>query len=257
MISRELYEEYARAIDANADLLQAAVARLAERLSGVPPSDIESSLTAAYAALVDRYGSFAAAIVVDFYAQQREACGVKAPFAAEMAESAPAWALRWDVADALSGEGLAQAVSRLGGRSVQRVMEQADDTLLRNARRDPARPKWALIPHAGACGWCAMLASNGFVYASEATAGRSRHPHCKCRPVVDFDGDPLLEGYDCSRYEKEYLKARKSVEQDAREKWDAMSDEERERWKVKGKGAYDHYLRNRITAQMDAGRAGA
>ena len=56
MISRELYEEYARAIDANADLLQAAVARLAERLSGVPPSDIESSLTAAYAALVDRYG---------------------------------------------------------------------------------------------------------------------------------------------------------------------------------------------------------
>ena len=35
-----------------------------------------------------------------------------------------------------------------------------------------------------------------------------------------------------------------------------MSDEERERWRVKGKGAYDHYMRNRITAQMDARRAG-
>ena len=71
MISRELYDEYARAIDANADLLQAAVAQLAARLSGVPPSDVEHVLTAAYAALVDRYGSFAAAIAVDFYARLR------------------------------------------------------------------------------------------------------------------------------------------------------------------------------------------
>lgn len=256
MISRELFEQYAKAIDANADLLQAAVAQLEAKLSGIPPSEVESALTAAYMALVARYGSFAAAIAVDFYASQREASGVNSAFVPEVSGTAPAWALRWDVADSYSGRDLAKAVEKLGGKSVQRVMEQADETLLQNARRDPARPKWALIPHAGACGWCAMLASNGFVYASEATAGRSRHPHCKCRPVVDFDGDPLLEGYDCSRYEKEYLKARKAVEQDAREKWDAMSDGERERWKVKGKGAYDHYLRNRITAQMDAGRAG-
>lgn len=257
MISRELFERYAKAIDANADLLQAAVAQLEAKLSGIPPSEAEAALTAAYMALVARYGSFAAAIAVDFYTRQREASGVSSVFVPELSGTAPAWALRWDVSDAYSGRDLAKAVEKLGGRSVQRVMEQADDTLLRNARRDPARPKWALIPHAGACGWCAMLASNGFVYASEATAGKSRHPHCRCRPVVDFDGDPLLEGYDCSRYEKEYLKARKAVEQDAREKWDAMSDEERAAYKAKGRGAYDHYLRNRITAQMDARRAGA
>ena len=257
MISRELFERYAKAIDANADLLQAAVAQLEAKLSGIPPSEAEAALTAAYMALVARYGSFAAAIAVDFYTRQREASGVSSVFVPELSGTAPAWALRWDVSDAYSGRDLAKAVEKLGGRSVQRVMEQADDTLLQNARRDPARPKWALIPHAGACGWCAMLASNGFVYASEATAGKSRHPHCRCRPVVDFDGDPLLEGYDCSRYEKEYLKARKAVEQDAREKWDAMSDEERAAYKAKGRGAYDHYLRNRITAQMDARRAGA
>lgn len=257
MISRELFERYAKAIDANADLLQAAVAQLEAKLSGIPPSEAEAALTAAYMALVARYGSFAAAIAVDFYTRQREASGVSSVFVPELSGTAPAWALRWDVSDAYSGRDLAKAVEKLGGRSVQRVMEQADDTLLRNARRDPARPKWALIPHAGACGWCAMLASNGFVYASEATAGKSRHPHCRCRPVVDFDGDPLLEGYDYSRYEKEYLKARKAVEQDAREKWDAMSDEERAAYKAKGRGAYDHYLRNRITAQMDARRAGA
>ena len=135
-------------------------------------------------------------------------------------------------------------------------MEQADETLLQNARRDPARPKWALVPHSGACGWCAMLASNGFVYASESTANKSRHPNCRCRPVVDFDDDPLLEGYDHGRYEREYFKARKDIEDDVRKEWAAMSDEERDQWKVKGKGAYDHYMRNRITAQMDTRRAG-
>ena len=32
----------------------------------------------------------------------------------------------------------------------------------------------------------------------------------------------------------------------------AMSEEERAKWKVDGKGAYDHYLRNRIAAEMSA-----
>lgn len=256
MISRELFERYAKAIDANADLLQAAVAQLEAKLSGIPPSEAESALTTAYMALVARYGSFAAAIAVDFYARQREASGVASAFVPEVSGAAPAWSLRWDVSDAYTGSDLARAVEKLGGRSVQRVMEQADETLLQNARRDPARPKWALVPHSGVCGWCAMLASNGFVYASESTANKSRHPNCRCRPVVDFDDDPLLEGYDHGRYEREYFKARKAIEDDVRKEWAAMSDEERDQWKVKGKGAYDHYMRNRITAQMDTRRAG-
>ena len=49
-----------------------------------------------------------------------------------------------------------------------------------------------------------------------------------------------------------YSDARAAVDDDARAEWDAMSEEERAKWKVDGKGAYDHYLRNRIAAEMSA-----
>ena len=132
-------------------------------------------------------------------------------------------------------------------------MEQADATIIGNASRDPAHPLFALVPHAGACGFCIMLGSNGFVYHSRAKANASRHPNCRCRPVVDFDTEnPALAGYDPDAMHGAYSDARAAVEDDARAEWDAMSEEERAKWKVDGKGAYDHYLRNRIAAEMSA-----
>ena len=98
-----------------------------------------------------------------------------------------------------------------------------------------------------------MLGSNGFVYHSRAKANASRHPNCRCRPVVDFDTEnPALAGYDHDAMHGAYSDARAAVEDDAHAKWNAMSEEEREKWKVDGRGAYDHYLRNRIAAEMSA-----
>lgn len=89
------------------------------------------------------------------------------------------------------------------GRTLQErvdyeVKRAAGECVKANAARDPLKPKWARIP-AGSetCGFCLMLASRGFVYASDKVAGSDGHyhPNCDCRIVPGFDG-MAVEGYD-------------------------------------------------------------
>ena len=153
--------------------------------------------------------------------------------------------------EATGGRAAASVLDALAGRSQQRVMAYADETLVRNAQADPAHPRWAIVPHAGACPWCVMLGSNGFMYRSEGTADASRHPHCKCAPVVDFDvGNPSLAGYDPAAMRSAYRTCEEAVEDDARRKWASMGAEERARHTRRGKPSYDAYLRNRVAAEM-------
>lgn len=51
------------------------------------------------------------------------------------------------------------------------------------------------------CDLCIMLASRGFVYLSEESAGEfdQYHPHCDCRIVPSY-GDAILDGYDPEYY---------------------------------------------------------
>lgn len=134
--------------------------------------------------------------------------------------------------------GLSASLSR-------RVMGRADEALLANSHRDPAHPKWAIVPHAGACGYCVMLGSLGFNYNSEGTANVSRHSKCTCSVVVDFDADnPALEGYDPGRLYESYRDARATALPDADRRWAAMSKAERESYRRKLEtqwGSKDHY----------------
>ena len=106
-----------------------------------------------------------------------------------------------DVDEALRNSAVAAA---LAARAVQRAMGYADATIQGNAMADPAHPRWALVPHAGACDWCRMIGSRGFVFKSSATAGAERHPSCRCIPVADFSDSPALDGYDPAALYDEY-----------------------------------------------------
>lgn len=255
MIDAETFGRYASALDANADLLESAVGELEVELSGVSAAALPDALSARYASLVMSYGANAAAVAVDFYARLRELAGAEGGYEPSQAGAQDAALLLWDARSVLEGAGgnLSRALPGLSGRAVQRVMERADSTLLSNATRDPAHPKWALVPHAGACGWCVMVASNGFMYHTKAKAAKARHANCRCRPVVDFDtASPALEGYDPDMMRDAYRDCRAAIEDDAKAKWAAMSPDERARYGGKRRGTYDHYLRNRITAEMNA-----
>ena len=87
-------------------------------------------------------------------------------------------------------------------------------TMQRNTQRHNGR--YARVPTGDTtCAFCLMLASRGFVYKSEETAGDTGdlfnryHDHCDCEVIASFDtGNSLLEGYNPDEYYGMYLAAR-------------------------------------------------
>ncbi len=198
MVDRDLFDEYERGLTGNAEFVADAVRTLVAMLDGVPEEAVPSELERGCIALVKVYGSIASTIAVEFYRALRSMSEVPVPYEPTVFPADDGNLLPYDVAQALerSGGDLGKLASALADVSQQRVMEHADQTLISNARRDPAHPKWALVPHVGACDWCKMLGSRGFEYRSETTVRSARHPNCLCTPVIDFSDDPSLDGYD-------------------------------------------------------------
>lgn len=208
MVDKDLFDAYSRAVATNSDLVRDAVLELGRRLHGLPSGEVPKALRAAYSALVRRYGGFAAALACDFYATQRQVAGVSGRYEPTVQGPDDGALLNFDVGEVLaSSQDLDSAVAKLSRRAMRRVNAYADGTIQANAWSDAARPKWALVPHAGACAWCRMLGSGGFRYASERTAYDQRHDGCKCTSVVEFDtSNPCLEGYDPHALHDEYRK---------------------------------------------------
>lgn len=77
------------------------------------------------------------------------------------------------------------------------MKRSANMSVVENGRRDPKRVRYARVPTgAETCDFCLMLASRGFVYQSEGTAGAGHtHYACDCRCVPGWDGMEV-EGYD-------------------------------------------------------------
>lgn len=254
MIDKGLFDAYARALGANADMAEAAVLALAGECEGMGAAQLAAHLHGAYPALVAEFGAVAAQCAVELYDTLREEAHPASAYAAEIYEPDDAGLLHRDVDDAVAKSSDSQRVfPKLAGLGQQRVMERADETLIRNAGADPAHPKWALVPHPGACGWCVMLGSNGFMYASEASANRSRHGHCKCSPVVDFDTEnPSLDGYDPEGMYRRYKQCADTVRDAAEAEWDSMSAAEQAEYKKKGRSAHDVFMGRKVAAEMGA-----
>lgn len=78
------------------------------------------------------------------------------------------------------------------------MKRSAGNAIVQNGMRDPVKPRFARVPTgAETCDFCLMLASRGFVYHSEKSAGGLTHwhSHCDCRVVAGWDG-MAVEGYD-------------------------------------------------------------
>lgn len=240
MVDATLYADYSKALGATADVAELAMQAALGAL------ELDGDIDAAYRALVTSYAGISAEVASEFYANQRELAALDAAYAAQPFAKADDALLAYDVAN--------NSRASLPGLAGQRVLESADNTIYRNMRKDPAKVKWALVPHAGACAWCRLMGSNGFMYSREYGRGEGmRHANCRCTMVADFDTrNPKLDGYDDSALFKEYRQARAEVESDAQAEWSSMSAEQRAAYKAKGRGAYDHFLRNRIVARMHA-----
>lgn len=219
MVSRELYGAYEaalNAVDAGArqaviDMVNAIVeAYGAEAAAG----ELFEFVVSNYQAIANLHGDAAMQVVNDFYTSQRALAGIEGAYAVQLAgRTAPAL-LRKDVSDAATrSDGSLELLGRyLSGSAGDQVRRAADRQMNANISRDPANPKWALVPHAGACGWCRIMGSRGFVYHSEAKVEHVRHANCKCLAVVDFDDDPALDGYEPDALADDYSDAYSRVD---------------------------------------------
>ena len=115
----------------------------------------------------------------------------------------------------------AELVSLLSGAVVDQVQKQARDTILSNlnaeyldaiARGDKSfasKCGYARVTTGDSCAFCIMLASRGFVYASERTATKSKrgdkyHNHCHC-VAVPFAKADSINGYEKTLYKHKQM----------------------------------------------------
>lgn len=181
-----------------------------ESLDGAGVTDTRQALVDVLPDLTGVYASAVGLVSVGWYEDLRNAAAVRSSFTASAAPAPTAGQLeqvaRWGVAPLVDGDRTG-AFARIAG-SVERAVRDVDRvTQVRNARRDPAKPRVARDTAAGACAWCAMLATRGAVYRSESTAMAASHDHCKCSPVTVFPGENYQPPDYYARYEDAYEKA--------------------------------------------------
>lgn len=219
MASRDEVEAFTKA---NRDLRKLALAELQGFWATLDKSDVDKvrrALEEFMPLLVKHYGEIAAVVAADFYDDLRSASSVRGRFAAVMAQAADDGQVqassRWALGSLLGAN--PDAVAAFGSLSTvadKFVLGQGRDTIAESVRRDPARARWARIPHGDTCAFCVMLASRGAVYASEASAGTFAkfHGKCDCTPTPFWDGDPYPDHYDPDEYMRMYLDGRGKAE---------------------------------------------
>lgn len=242
MVDSELFEQYQAALGANADLVKLCVENLVKQHSG---NLTKKELREIYAALVQKFGTISAQVALEFYGKVREQAEVDNDYQPVAFIPDNAGLLTWDAATATQNQ--------LAGIAVQRVMQYADETIYGNGAADPAKPKFAIVPHPGACGWCLMVGSRGWDYSSYETANSQRHANCKCTVVADFQtSSPQLSGYDPMALKNIYADARASVDDsELLAEWHDMTDAERGRYTRKGRTSFDAFRRNRIISAIN------
>lgn len=254
MADAERFRAYSADLSTSADLAAATVRRIVAATEGMDDAEAYEFVRRNYPKAVRAYAVIAAERARAYYQAERDAAGLDQGYAATSGGGGDGAWYRQDVDEARrggTGDHALVGMGGLAGRAVQRVMARADYTIGLNARRDPAHPKWAFVAHPGACGFCVMVASNGWGYSSEASAMAQRHENCKCSVAVDFSSDPSLDGYDPKGLQKLYAQAEEAVHDQVNQMWEAMSPEERARYKRKGRNAKDTFKTRMVTAEMD------
>lgn len=178
-------------------------------LSG-DPALVRNAFLGVYPELIRPYGEAAAVLGADWYDMLRDAPPSAGSFRAALAspvqvDRAVASA-RWALGPLFDGDA-AGALSLLDGATQRFVLQPGRDTVWSASRNDPVRTSFARVPSgATTCKWCVMLASRGFDYNTEASAGQGRrfHDNCDCVIVPGTNPDDLPEDYDVSVFQRLY-----------------------------------------------------
>jgi len=214
-MSLQLLNQFEQANNGIADLVETDLTDFLGALNFENPAAVQIALFEYVPALVSEYGDVAASVAADWYDELRASEGVPGSFRAPLASSVPAAQVSDRLGFATRASGplwlgdSATVTNFLSMMTNEYVLQPGRDTVMQAAHKDKAA--YARIPEPGACKFCLMLASRGFVY-SKSTAGQSKKFHGKCRcnamPVWDETRARVEFGYDPDALYDLYAKAR-------------------------------------------------
>lgn len=181
------------------------------------PVAAREALFAALPALIAKWGDIAATAAAEWFELFRASEGVSGGFRAELASAVPLEQINGRIGYATreSGHLFAGEIDELGKflslMTNEYALQPGHDTVMYNAERD--KVAFARVPEPGACKFCLMLASRGFVYSratvDQTAEGERFHGNCRCHamPVYDETRARVEYGYDPERFYDEYLAA--------------------------------------------------
>ena len=191
-------------------------------MQGMDPAWQRDLLLDEIPALVRKYGNIAATAAAEWYERTRatQVNGAYAPLTADPFPDAAIQAtVRYKAGDLFTGNS-ADMAAFLQGALNRWVQYSGRETVARNVRYDPSKPRFARIPTgAKTCAFCLMTSSRGYVYHKEASAGgdfHKFHTDCDCQIVSEWDKDVThIEGYDPDAMYDKYLHARDAAESES------------------------------------------
>lgn len=177
--------------------------------NGVPNAD---DIPALMREVTGAYSLMSAAVTANYYTSIRRASRVRskftpAPFTAYDAGKVTAAALAI-MDEVAAGTATVPMESLLADVVSRYIKDSADACIRQNVRRDPAKPKYAIVPGGDACAFCQMRASLGYRYADEGAV--ESHAHCTCAATPVF-GDSTIQGYDPQVYLDRYTEASRAL----------------------------------------------
>lgn len=182
------------------------------------PEAVRDALLEIVPALVREYGDVAATVAAEWYEEVR-AGQVGGSYFAQTAGTFPDEQMAATVrreAGHLWSPDQGKTLEVLAGSLQRFVMYSGRETVAHNVQRDPAKPRFARVPRGHrTCAFCTMLASRGFVYSTQTSAGgdwNHYHDDCRCQIVAEFDAEAHhIEGYDPDAMFAKYEAARQAA----------------------------------------------
>lgn len=214
-MSLELLTRFEQANNGISDLVERDLLDFLASLNFERPEAVQRAVFEFVPALVSEYGDVAATVAADWYDELRAAEGVAGSFRAPLAPGTPLDKVHDRLGYATRASGplwlgdSGTLTNFLSLMANEYALQPGRDTVMHAAHKDNAA--YARIPEPGACKFCLMLASRGFVY-SKSTSGGTKKFHGKCRcnsvPVWDETKARVEYGYDPNALYDLYRKAR-------------------------------------------------
>ena len=179
------------------------------------PDLVQAALFEYVPGLVSEYGDMAATVAADWFEELRAAEGVTGAFRSPLASSVPLEQVNARLGYATRASGplwlgdSATLTTFLGMMANEYALQPGRETVMQAAHKDNAA--YARVPEPGACKFCLMLASRGFVYSKSAAGGTKKfHGKCRCNavPVWDETKARVQYGYDPDALYDQYAKVR-------------------------------------------------